>query len=214
MNELISGVRADVAIKVYGDDLDTLLEVAQRIEAVAKGRRRRRREGWSRSPGLPLLTVTPDRGGAGRYGLNPATCRTRGDGGGWRGGGPAVRGRSPLRHRRAPARTSRQDPCGAGRLPIPLPNGRHRGNRRDQPRRAWRRRAARHVPLREVARIETDLGGPNQINRENGKRRIVVTANVRGRDLGSFVGELREEIDADVECRPGTGSTTAAPSSS
>ncbi|MBP8080525.1 MAG: efflux RND transporter permease subunit, partial [Arenimonas sp.] len=58
------------------------------------------------------------------------------------------------------------------------------------------------VPLREVAKLEMTLG-PNQVNRENGKRRVVVTANVRGRDLGGFVQELRTKIDAEVEVPPG-----------
>src|SRR3546814_9165240 len=59
-----------------------------------------------------------------------------------------------------------------------------------------------HVPLGEVATIEVALG-PNQISRENGKRRVVVTANVRDRDLGSFVEELREQVAREVELPPG-----------
>jgi cobalt-zinc-cadmium resistance protein CzcA len=62
--------------------------------------------------------------------------------------------------------------------------------------------APQTVPLREVAKIETALG-PNQINRENGKRRVVITANVRGRDLGGFVGELRQRVAAEVELPTG-----------
>jgi cobalt-zinc-cadmium resistance protein CzcA len=69
------------------------------------------------------------------------------------------------------------------------------------------------VPLREVARIEYSEG-PNQINRENGKRRVVVTANVRGRDLGSFVADLRARVSAEVEVPPGYWIDTAARSSS
>jgi cobalt-zinc-cadmium resistance protein CzcA len=59
-----------------------------------------------------------------------------------------------------------------------------------------------YVPLREVARIEDQIG-PNQVNRENGKRRVVVTANVRGRDLGSFVADLQRRIEADVDVPAG-----------
>jgi cobalt-zinc-cadmium resistance protein CzcA len=58
------------------------------------------------------------------------------------------------------------------------------------------------VPLREVARLESVLG-PNQINRENGKRRVVITANVRGRDLGGFVADLRSRVAAEVEVPTG-----------
>ena len=69
------------------------------------------------------------------------------------------------------------------------------------------------MPLGAVARIAIEPG-PNQISRENGKRRVVVTANVRGRDLGSFVAELRERVASEVELPQGTGCRTAAPSNS
>ncbi len=86
-------------------------------------------------------------------------------------------------------------------LPIPL---RGSGNADEaQSAATWGIGLPKTVPLREVATIETTLG-PNQINRENGKRRIVVTANVRGRDLGGFVAELRQRLGDGVELPAGT----------
>ena len=85
-------------------------------------------------------------------------------------------------------------------LPIPLGGD---GNLDESTRTpGWQSGAPGTVPLREVATIATTLG-PNQVNRENGKRRVVVTANVRGRDLGGFVAELRQRIDANVEIPAG-----------
>ena len=94
----------------------------------------------------------------------------------------------------------RQDPAALADLPIPLGGGENA----DESSRVGGFSAGtpRTVPLREVAKIET-LQGPNQINRENGKRRVVVTANVRGRDLGGFVSELQQRVDADVDVPTG-----------
>jgi cobalt-zinc-cadmium resistance protein CzcA len=89
----------------------------------------------------------------------------------------------------------RQDPAALADLPIPLGGG----DNADESSRitGWSAGAPRTVPLREVARIETQQG-PNQVNRENGKRRVVVTANVRGRDLGGFIGDLQRRVASDV----------------
>lgn len=89
----------------------------------------------------------------------------------------------------------RQDPAALHELPIPL----GRGGQADESDReaSWRAGTPRTVPLREVAQIESKLG-PNQINRENGKRRVVVTANVRDRDLGSFVADLQRRVGSQV----------------
>ncbi|HWU71596.1 MAG TPA: efflux RND transporter permease subunit, partial [Pseudoxanthomonas sp.] len=92
------------------------------------------------------------------------------------------------------------DPAALADLPIPLGGS----DNLDESSRAaaWMSGAPQTVPLREVAKIETMLG-PNQVNRENGKRRVVVTANVRGRDLGGFVAELRRRVGAEVEVPSG-----------
>src|SRR5690606_13750614 len=88
----------------------------------------------------------------------------------------------------------RQDPAALHDLPVPLPAS---GGGQDEATRAALSTPPSTVPLREVARIEVSQG-PSQVNREDGKRRLVVTANVRGRDLGGFVGELRERVAREV----------------
>jgi cobalt-zinc-cadmium resistance protein CzcA len=202
MNELISGVRADVAVKVYGDDLDTLVKLGQRIEEVAGSVPGAADVKIEQATGLPLLTVVPDRQALVRYGLNPgdvqATLATA--------VGGEVAGQLFEGDRRfdivvrLPERL-RQDPAALEDLPIPLPANVAGHDESSLPG-SWSAGTPRTVPLREVARIETVLG-PNQINRENGKRRVVVTANVRGRDLGGFVSELRERVDAQVRMPSG-----------
>ena len=206
MNELISGVRADVAIKLYGDDLDTLVEVGKRIEEIAGSVPGAADVKLEQTTGLPLLTITPDRNALVRYGLNPGVVQdTVATAVGGEVSGQLFEGDRRFDIVvRLPERL-RQDPAALADLPIPLGGGENA----DESSRVggfspgtFSAGTPRTVPLREVAKIETLLG-PNQINRENGKRRVVVTANVRGRDLGGFVGELRQRVDADVEVPSG-----------
>lgn len=201
MNELISGVRADVAIKLYGDDLEKLVEVGEKIEAVAKAVPGAADVKLEQATGLPLLTVTTDREALVRYGLNPGDVQeTVATAVGGEVAGQLFEGDRRFDIViRLPERI-RQDPAALQDLPIPL-----RGSANiDESSRAaaWLTGAPQTVPLREVAKIETTLG-PNQINRENGKRRVVITANVRGRDLGGFVAELRQRLDNEVEVPAG-----------
>ena len=203
MNELISGVRADVAIKLYGDDLEMLVEVGERIQAVAESVQGSADVKLEQVTGLPLLTVTPDRQALVRYGLNPGVVQeTVATAIGGEVSGQLFEGdrRFDLVVR-LPERL-RQDPAALADLPVPLDGT--GGDNADESSRVgeWSAGTPRTVPLREVAKIET-LQGPNQINRENGKRRVVVTANVRGRDLGGFVGELQQRVGADVEVPSG-----------
>jgi cobalt-zinc-cadmium resistance protein CzcA len=92
--------------------------------------------------------------------------------------------------------SQRQDPNALARLPIALPERFQDAEHRDTS------PSPRFVPLGSVARIAIELG-PNQVSRENGKRRVVVTSNVRGRDLGSFVVELRTRLDREVKLPQG-----------
>jgi len=200
-NELISGVRADVAIKLYGDDLEQLVEVGEKIEAVAKAVPGAADVKLEQATGLPLLTITTDREALVRYGLNPGDVQeTVATAVGGEVAGQLFEGDRRFDIViRLPERI-RQDPAALHDLPIPL-----RGSVNiDESSRAaaWRSGAPQTVPLREVAKIETTLG-PNQINRENGKRRVVITANVRGRDLGGFVAELQNRLDSEVEVPTG-----------
>jgi len=204
MNELISGVRADVAVKLYGDDLDTLVKVGRRIEAVTRAIPGAADVKLEQATGLPLLTITPDPAGLVRYGLNPvAVQQVIGTAVGGKVAGQLFEGdrRFDLVVRLPEA--LRSDPARLADLPVPLDASAQ--NHADLVETAGGRSLAaapRTVPLRELARIDY-AQGPNQINRENGKRRIVVTANVRGRDLGSFVAELREAVGARVSLPSG-----------
>ena len=201
MNELISGVRADVAIKVYGDDLDTLVKVGEQVEAVAKAVDGAADVRLEQATGLPLLTITPDRQALIRYGLNPGDVQhTVATAVGGEVAGQLFEGDRRFDIVVRLPEALRQDPAALHDLPIPLGRG---GNLDESTRTpGWDSGAPATVPLREVATIATTLG-PNQVNRENGKRRVVVTANVRGRDLGGFVAELQQRIEAGVEVPTG-----------
>ncbi len=200
-NELISGVRADVAIKVFGDDLDTLLQVAGQIEAVTRQVAGADDVTTEQVAGLPLLTVVPDREALARYGLNPSVVQQT--------IATAVGGQvaSELYEGdrrfdivvRLPERI-RADAAALADLPIPLGGNLNADESNRDP--FWSNAAPQTIPLREVASIQTLLG-PNQINRENGKRRVVVTANVRDRDLGGFVSDLQQRIEQQVEIPDG-----------
>lgn len=183
-NELISGVRSDLGIKIYGDDLTQLLKSGNEIAAVLGGIDAAQGVKVEQVAGLPMLSVEANRSALYRYGLNVADVQdvlaiaTGGEEAGqvFEGDqrfGVVVRLPEDLR----------SDLSALQRLPVPLPEG-------------------GYVPLAEVANL-TLAPGPNQISRENGKRRLVVTANVRGRDLGSFVAEVQVKVAQQVKLPPG-----------
>ena len=183
-NELIAGVRSDVAIKVYGDDLDQLAATAAEIEGVVGTIEGSQDVQTEQVTGLPFVEVVPDRIKLTRLGLNVDDVQTVvATAIGGAEAGQIFEGDRRFDIVVRLSEELRQDPQVLERLPIPLPSG---GS----------------VPLVEVASIERTQG-PNQISRENGKRRAVVTSNVRGRDLGSFVGEARDRIAAEVEVPDG-----------
>jgi cobalt-zinc-cadmium resistance protein CzcA len=202
MNELISGVRADVAIKIHGDDLDTLAALGEQIQRVTAGVEGAADVNLEQTTGLPLLSITPDPAGLVRHGLNADAVQDAVQiavGGGHAGQLFEGDRRFDIVVRLPEA--LRSDPARLADLPIPLPHAdanadevSHLAN--------WASGGPGVVPLREVAQIGISEG-PNQINRENGKRRVVVTANVRGRDLGRFVAELQQRIASEVEVPPG-----------
>ncbi len=188
-NELLSGVRADLAVKVFGDDLDALLATGGEIENVVASIPGAADVKVEQITGLPVLQITPDRNALARHGLNVSDLQDvlRASLGG------AVAGQIFEGDRRFDVvvrlpEQIRQDVDEIGRLRIPLP-GAADGVRG-------------FVPLQELATIELEVG-PNQVSRENGSRRVVVTANVRGRDLGSFVSEVQRRVGAEVELPPG-----------
>lgn len=183
-NELISGVRSDVAVKVYGDDLDTLGEVAEQVERVLSGVDGAADVKTEQTTGLPLLTITPRREMLARLGLNVSQLQdlVAAAYGGQQAGVLYEGDRRSDIVVRLPE-SLRTDVDAIMRLPVPLPD-------------------SGYVPLGEVAQVELGMG-PNAINREQGKRRVVVTANVRGRDLGSFIGDVQARMRTQIELPAG-----------
>jgi cobalt-zinc-cadmium resistance protein CzcA len=197
MNELIAGVRAEVAIKVFGDDLDTLVEVGSQIEDLAGTVSGNADVKLEQATGLPLLVVTPDRAALARYGLAVADIQdTVAAAMGGANAGQLFEGDRRFDIVVRLPDNLRQDPATLASLPIALPTA---GGQTDE---QSLDRLPGVVPLSAVADIAIELG-PNQISRENGKRRVVVTSNVRGRDLGSFVEDLRARVESEIELPDG-----------
>ncbi|MEC8428151.1 MAG: CusA/CzcA family heavy metal efflux RND transporter, partial [Pseudomonadota bacterium] len=184
-NELIAGVRSDVAVRVYGDDLETLAEVGEQVESLLgdiSGARDVRAE---QATGLPMISVEPQRDHLALLGLSVADLQeTLQTAIGGKQTGLIYEGDRRFKLMVRLEEGLRQDPGVIADLPIVLPDSVNP--------------ELDYVPLGEVATIR-EIVGPNQINRESGKRNVVVTANVEGRDLGSFIGEtqqvMREQLD-------------------
>ncbi len=191
-NELIAGVRTDFAVKVYGDDLDVLAQVGEQIEEVVGAVPGAADARMEQATGLPLMTITPNRDMLARYGIKVAEFQEVVQVAlGGRSVGQVFEGdrRFDLVVR-LPDRV-RGDVDALSRLPIPLA---HLDESEHNPSQTRQHAHPPHVvPLGEIAAI-TIAPGPNVISRENGKRRVVVTANVRGRDLGSFVTEVQGKV--------------------
>ena len=187
-NELISGVRSDLGIMVFGEDLDQLAISAQEILMVVEGIEGAADARVEQTEGLPMLTFSPKREVLSRYGLSVRDAQQLISAAiGGEGVGLIYEGdrRFPLVVRLP--EEMRHDMGRIGRLPLPVPTVANE---------------AGYVPLSEV--METELvSSPNRISRENGQRRVVVSANVRGRDLGSFVAEVREAIASEIDLPPG-----------
>lgn len=183
-NELISGVRADLGIKVFGDDLDQLVITANDILGIVNAIEGAADARVEQVTGLPTLSVIPNRTALGRYGLNVAELQDWVSAAiGGESAGIIYEGDRRFELVVRLPETTRRDIDRLKFLPVPLPNG-------------------DYVPLEEVATLDVSPA-PAQISRENGKRRVVVTANVRGRDLGSFVKEVQASIREQADIPPG-----------
>ncbi|MBU2285085.1 MAG: CusA/CzcA family heavy metal efflux RND transporter, partial [Gammaproteobacteria bacterium] len=189
-NELISGVRSDVAVKVFGDGMDEMNESAERISKVLEGIAGAADVKVEQTTGLPMLTLQIDRDKTSRLGLNVADIQDSVSAAlGGQEAGAVFEGdrRFDILVRLPDA--IRGDIEAIKRLPVRLPPGDNGAPRS-------------FVRLGDVATI-VSAPGPNQISREDGKRRVVVTANVRGRDIGSFVTEAQQKIAEQVKVPSG-----------
>ncbi|HWW70529.1 MAG TPA: CusA/CzcA family heavy metal efflux RND transporter [Duganella sp.] len=190
-NELISGVRSDVAVKLFGDDTAVLNDTAAKIAAALGKVPGATEVKVEQTTGLPMLTVDIDRGKTARYGLNVGDVQeTIATAIGGKEAGTMFEGdrRFDIVVRLPDA--LRDDLEVMRRLPVPLPRGVGAGG------------GANFIPLGEVATFSV-APGPNQISREDGKRRVVISANVRGRDIGSFVAEAEQALQRQVKVPAG-----------
>ncbi|MBL4765973.1 MAG: CusA/CzcA family heavy metal efflux RND transporter [Colwellia sp.] len=183
-NELLAGVRSELAVKVFGDDFETLASLGLSIEAAIEGVKGIRDIQVEQTKGLPILTFVPKDEKLALYSITKADLQQQVS--------VAIGGQTVGKFYQGDKRfdiivrlpeIQRNNVDNYGQLPITLPSG-------------------GYVPLQELASIAM-VNSANQVNRENGKRRVVVTANVRGRDLGSFVADIKKAINADVDIPSG-----------
>ncbi len=182
MNELIEGVgiRAKLGIKLYGDDLELLAETGAKIGRVVRTVRGNADVAVETTEGLPVLNINIRRDEIARYGINVADVQQVIETAvGGSEAGKIVQGNQRFDLVVRLAEEYRRDPEAIGRILVQAPGG-------------------ARLPLSQLAAIES-TEGPVQVSRENGQRRVVIQANVRGRDLGSFVEEVKRKVEAEVK---------------
>lgn len=187
-NELISGVRSDVAVKVFGDDMAVMERSAEEIAKVLEKIPGAADVKVEQTTGLPMLSIQIDRAKTARLGLNISDVQeVVGAAIGGKEAGTLYQGDRRFDIVLRLPEHLRSDTAAISRLPIRLPQPSSNGNTS----------SANFVTLGDLASIEM-APGPNQISREDGKRRVVVTANVRGRDIGSFVVQAQQQLAQQV----------------
>ncbi|MHB0971953.1 MAG: efflux RND transporter permease subunit, partial [Thermoanaerobaculia bacterium] len=194
-NELIAGVRSDVAVKVFGDDMEVLESTGKAIEKILEAVPGASDVKLEQVTGLPVLSIQMDRGAMARYGLNVTDVQSVVQVAiGGEEAGQIFEGdrRFDLVVRLPEDVRTNIDKL--KQIPVPLPGDGAASGRMN------------YIPLSAVARFVV-APGPNQVSRENGKRHITVTANVRGRDIGSFVAEAEKAIRTDVPIPAGYWTT-------
>lgn len=190
-NELISGVRSDVAVKVFGDDMAVLNSTATKIASTLQAVPGASEVKVEQTSGLPVLTIEVDRDKAARYGLNVGDVQdTIAVAVGGRQAGTLYEGDRRFDMVVRLSDDLRTDIEGLSQLLVPVPAS-AAGNGQ-----------IGFITLADVANLEL-VQGPNQVSREDGKRLVVVSANVRGRDIGSFVDEAAARIDSQVSIPAG-----------
>jgi cobalt-zinc-cadmium resistance protein CzcA len=197
-NELISGVRSDVAVKIFGDNMDVLLRTGQKVAEVMKKVKGASDVKVEQVTGLPMMTVQINRKEAARYGLNVGDIQEAIEIAiGGKSAGQVFEGDRRFELVVRLPEELRGDTDALQRIPVPLPKKEDAVSVN-----TGIEMSSNYLPLGAVAEFNV-APGPNQISRENGKRRIVVTANVRGRDIGSFVEEAGRMMDKDVQVPAG-----------
>ncbi|WP_325985237.1 MULTISPECIES: CusA/CzcA family heavy metal efflux RND transporter [Pseudomonas] len=195
-NELISGVRSDVAVKVFGDDMAVLNKTATQIATALQSLPGASEVKVEQTSGLPVLTINIDRDKAARFGLNVGDVQdTIAVAVGGRQAGTLYEGDRRFDMVVRLSDQLRTDIDGLSRLLIPIPATAGTANGQ-----------IGFIALSEVASLDLVLG-PNQVSRENGKRLVIVSANVRGRDIGSFVEEATALIGEKVKVPAGYWTT-------
>jgi len=195
-NELIAGVREDLAIKVFGDEFEPMRHAANQIAAILGGIRGAVEIKVEDITGMPVLEIEIDKAELARRGLSVAAVQdviTIAIGG--RAAGLVFEGDRRFQIVVRLADAERNDIETLKNLPVTLPAPPQSTEGREGA-------GAATIPLRQVASFRTSEG-PNQVSRDNGKRRVVVTANVRGRDLGSVADEAQARIAAQVKLPSG-----------
>jgi cobalt-zinc-cadmium resistance protein CzcA len=182
-NEMIAGVRSDLGIKVFGDDLDVLKATAREIEAVVRAVPGAADVTVEQVTGQPVLQITVDRAATARYGIPARDVLDVVEAVGARLTGQVREGERRFDLAVRLADEYRDDPARLATIPVRAPGG-------------------ERVPLGRLTTIR-EVSGPTTIQREWGKRRLVVQGNVRGRDLGGFVDEVRQRIAREVDLPPG-----------
>ena len=188
-NELIAGVRSDVAIRIYGDDLDTLAVLGANVETLLRQVDGGKDVRVEQMKGLPMISVEPQRDHLALLGLtvvdiqNALQTATSG-----RQTGLIYEGDRRFKLVVRMDETYSRDIKALAQIPVAIP-----GNANPD---------LSYVPLGEVADIK-EIQGPSQVNRESGKRNVVVTANVEGRDLGSFIAETQELMRSQLDLPSG-----------
>jgi cobalt-zinc-cadmium resistance protein CzcA len=178
INEMVSGVRADLGVKLFGDDFDVLVKKGQEIEAILKSINGAADVAVEQVTGQPMLQIKVNQDQVARYGVSAQSVLELVESIGSKPLGEVVEGqlRFPLIVRLP--EQFRASPESIGAMLISAPNG-------------------ERIPLSRLASVEI-VEGPSTITREWGQRRITITSNVRGRDLGSFVAEARSKIGEQV----------------
>jgi cobalt-zinc-cadmium resistance protein CzcA len=183
VNEMIAGVRSDVGIKVFGDDLDVLKATAREIEGVVREIPGAADVTVEQVTGQPVLRIAVDRAAIGRHGIPARDVLDVVEAVGTRVTGQVREGERRFDLAVRLRDEYRDDPAKLAAIPVRTPSG-------------------DRVPLGRITTIR-EVSGPTTIQREWAKRRLVVQANVRGRDLGGFVDEVRHRIGRDVELPAG-----------